>query len=198
MSDVEPLTTTPPEVTPSRRGGRTALTIATLVGIVVAMLVVLLVTRDPAVDRLGDSPLLGRVAPAVDGTTLDGGHVSMDDYRGRWVVLNFMASWCTPCRTEHPELLAFDEAHRERGDAVLIGVTFGDTDDDARAFFTELGGDWPVVSDLEDGIGVAYGVTQPPETFLITPGGEVAHRITGATTRAELEAVIAAFERGTG
>jgi peroxiredoxin len=109
-----------------------------------------------------------------------------------------MASWCVPCQVEHPELLAFDAAHRDRGDAALIGVTFDNDADDARAFFEERGGDWPVLDDPENSVGVTYGVTQPPETFLITPGGEVAHRITGETTQADLEDVIDAFEGRTG
>lgn len=184
-----------PVIVRSRLGGRSALAIAAIVGIVVAMLVVLLSTREPATDRVQDSRLIGQVAPTVVGETLDGERLDLGDYRGRWVVLNFMASWCVPCRTEHPELVRFDEAHRERGDAVLVGVTFDNQADDARAFFAQRGGDWPVIDDPENSIGVAFGVLAPPETFLITPTGEVAYRIVGATTQDELEAVIAAFER---
>lgn len=195
MSDVQ-APDQPPTVAPSRRGGRSVLTISALVGLVVAMLVVLLVTRDPATERVGASRLVGRVAPAVAGTTLDGDPVDIDDHRGRWVVVNFMASWCIPCRVEHPELVAFDEAHREAGDAVLIGVTFDNDADDARAFFAQRGGGWPVIDDPENSIGVAFGVTQPPETFVVAPDGTVVERFVGAVTRAQLDDVIAFFERG--
>ena len=85
------------------------------------------------------------------------------------MVLNFFASWCMPCLEEHPELLAFDAAHRAEGDAVLVSVTFDDKADDARAFFEEHGGAWPVIDDPENSIGVAYGVAQVPETFVIAP-----------------------------
>ena len=86
------------------------------------------------------------------------------------------------CIEEHPELVAFDEAHRAEGDAVLIGVTFDNDADDARAFFAERGGDWPVIDDPDNSIGVAYGVAQVPETFVIAPDGIVVQRFAGGVT----------------
>jgi cytochrome c biogenesis protein CcmG/thiol:disulfide interchange protein DsbE len=120
--------------------------------------------------------------------------VSIDDYRGRWVMVNFFASWCIPCREEHPELDAFDVAHRAEGDAVLMSVTFDNDADDARAFFEREGGDWPVIDDPENSIGVAYGVAQVPETFVVAPNGIVVQRFAGAVTKAELDEVIARYE----
>ena len=136
---------------------------------VVALLVVVLATRDSRASARPHSPLLGQIAPPTEGDTIDGGHFSMADQRGRWVVLNFFASWCVPCLEEHPELAAFDAAHRAEGDAVLVSTTFDDRADDARAFFDEHGGTWPVIDDPENSIGVAYGVAQVPETFVIAP-----------------------------
>lgn len=175
-------------------GPRAALVASAVIAVLVALLVAVLATRDPSGERATQSPLIGRLAPATAGTTLDGQQVSIDDQRGRWVIVNFFASWCTPCRTEHPELLAFDAAHRAAGDAVLIGVTFDDRADDARDFFAERGGDWPVIDDPENSIGVAYGVAQVPETFVIAPNGTVVQRFAGAVTRAELDELIAIYE----
>lgn len=176
--------------------GRTALTVSALVAIVVAALVVVLATRDPAGERATQSALIGAVAPAAAGTTLDGEQVSIDDHRGRWVVLNFFGSWCGPCLTEHPELVAFDEAHRRIGDAVLVGVTFDDRLEDARAFFDEHGGDWPVINDPENSIGVAYGIAQVPESWLIAPNGIIVQRFAREITARELDEAIAHFEGG--
>src|SRR3546814_14950931 len=83
---------------------------------------------------------------------------------------------------EHPELVAFDEAHREAGDAAVVSVTYDDRTDDAKEFFAKRGGDWPVVDDPENSIGVAYGVARVPETFLVAPNGLVVHRLVGAAT----------------
>jgi cytochrome c biogenesis protein CcmG/thiol:disulfide interchange protein DsbE len=174
--------------------GRTVLTIAALVGIVVAALVVVLATREPAGERANRSALIGKVAPAAAGTTIDGQQVSIDDFRGRWVVLNFFGSWCEPCLHEHPQLMAFDRAHRAEGDAVLLAVTFDDTLDDAREFFAEHGGDWPVINDPENSIGVAYGIAKVPESWLIAPNGIVVQRFAGEITTRELDDAIAHFE----
>lgn len=181
---------------PGRR--RTALVSAVVLAVVVAGLVALLATRDPSTERAHQSPLFGRLAPPTEGRTLDGGEVSIDDYRGRWVVVNFFASWCTPCRVEHPELKAFHEAHLEAGDAALVAVTYDNRTEDARRFFEEEGGGWPVIDDPDNSIGVAYGVAQVPESFVVAPNGTVVHRFAGGVTREDLDEVIAAYEEGAG
>jgi cytochrome c biogenesis protein CcmG/thiol:disulfide interchange protein DsbE len=183
---------TEPSVEPT--GPRTALVASVVVAVLVAILVAVLATRDSSNERSTHSPLIGNVAPTVEGSTISGDEVSTSDQRGRWVVLNFFASWCTPCRVEHPELAAFHAAHRAEGDAVLIAVTFDDRADKARAFFEERGGDWPVIDDPENSIGVAFGVAQVPETFVISPTGVVVQRFAGAVTRQAIEDVIAAVE----
>jgi cytochrome c biogenesis protein CcmG/thiol:disulfide interchange protein DsbE len=157
-------------------------------------MVAVLATRDPSTERASQSPLIGELAPAAAGTTIDGEEVSIDDHRGRWVMLNFFASWCIPCLEEHPELNAFDVAHRAEGDAVLMSVTFDDKAKTAREFFDDHGGEWPVIDDPDNSIGVAYGVAQVPETFVIAPNGVVVQRFAGAVTRAELDEVIARYE----
>lgn len=195
MTDaVPPGADTPAEIDRPAPGRRTAAIAAGALAVVVALLVVLLATSDPSTERADDSPLIGKLAPATAGDTLDGGTVSIDEHRGRWVVVNFFASWCTPCIEEHRELEAFDEAHRAEGDAVLVGVTYDNDADEARAFFAQRGGDWPVIDDPDNRIGVAYGVAQVPESFVISPDGIVVHRFAGGVTEAMLDDVIAHFE----
>ena len=177
------------------RGDRTAVVAAAVVAVVVALLVGILATRDASSERQTQSPLLGRVAPAVQGTTLDGETFDIDEWRGRWVVVNFFASWCIPCREEHPQLVAFDEAHRAAGDAGVVSVTYDNRSDDARRFFEENGGDWPVVDDPENSIGVAYGVARVPESFLVSPSGIVVERLVGGVTAAQLTELIDQYEQ---
>jgi cytochrome c biogenesis protein CcmG/thiol:disulfide interchange protein DsbE len=176
------------------RRPRTALLASVVIAVLVALMVAVLATSDSSNEQATQSPLLGEIAPPTAGDTIDGGAFDIADQRGRWVVLNFFASWCVPCLEEHPELAAFDAAHRAEGDAVLVSTTFDDTADDAREFFEEQGGSWPVIDDPENAIGVAYGVAQVPETFVISPNGTVVQRYAGAVTRAQLEELIASYE----
>jgi cytochrome c biogenesis protein CcmG, thiol:disulfide interchange protein DsbE len=153
-------------------------------------LFVVLATREPGENRAWDTPLAGKPAPALSGTTLDGGTFDLTSQRGRWVVVNFFATWCPPCLKEHPELVRFHERHAAIGDATLVSVLFDDTPEAASAFFEENGGDWPVVIDARASIAADYGFFQPPESFIIDPNGIVYGKFIGGITDAQLEAFL--------
>lgn len=140
------------------------------------------------------SPLLGQVVPDISGPTLRGGTFDIDDRRDQWVVVNFFASWCVPCRNEHPELVAFDDAHRPVGDASVVSVILNDDPDDVAAFFDEHGGDWPVLLDEDSDAVVEFGVTAPPETYLVAPSGVVAAAWIGQVTQEALDGAIAELQ----
>ncbi len=172
---------------------RVGLIVSLVVAVLAVAFVGVLATREPATERRAKSPLIGQVAPAIVAPTLDGEQFDIDDHRGQWVVVNFFATWCKPCVEEHPELVAFDEAHRVTGDATVVSVVYNQGDDVVRDFFAEQGGDWPVVTD--DGLAAAnYGVVAVPETYLVTPLGYVVQKYTGGVTRAAIEDDIAALE----
>lgn len=180
----------PIDLPPSRRRGPW---LGTVAAAVVVLLIVVLATRDVERNQPGRGVLLGTVVPAVAGPTLDGSMFDIDDQRGRWVVVNFFASWCPPCRVEHPELAGFAERHESR-DAVLVGVAMNDRVGDVTAFFDELGGDWPVLATDTTSIVIDFAVTAPPTTFLVAPSGVVVQEFVGAVTADQLDATIRAVE----
>src|SRR6202011_4949167 len=93
----------PPRTTVHRR--HTARWVAGVTLVVGAALVAVLATRPPQTATEVDTPLVGQVAPGIAGATLAGGSFDLAGQRGRWVVVNFFASWCPPCQQEQPELV---------------------------------------------------------------------------------------------
>ena len=144
------------------------LAVLVVVGIVLA-------TRTPQEATQVDSPLLGHMAPGFSGTDLrTGHHVSLASLRGRYVVVNFFASWCVPCQDEEPDMVtfAYNQSH-QAGGADVVGVVFHDETSSARQFLQSQGAIWPTVSDPGGTIAQSYGVTAPPTTFVIDPSGRI-------------------------
>jgi len=118
----------------------------------------------------GGSGLVGRQAPDVSGPTLDGASLSLADYRGRPVIVNFWGPSCVPCRDEFPVLLAKLEQHAG-DDLAVIGVLTDDPPEPARAFVAEMGASWPTVIDEDQAIRRSYSVFARPYSFFIDRDG---------------------------
>lgn len=159
------------------------------VGVVVALLVVVLATSAPAINRRTRSPLVGKPAPDVSGQLLSGTGTYNLTYRSnRWTVVNFFASWCRECIDEHADFLKFSQSHLP-DQVELVSVLFEDKSSDAQKFFADRGGNWPVV--IDDGrLALDFGVAAVPETFVISPNGTVAVKFVGTITADGLDAVI--------
>ena len=138
-----------------------------------ALVLTLAFRRDPHDIKTGT---VGKPAPAFALRSLtDGTTVSLDQYKGKVVVLNFWSSWCIPCKEENPALT--DVWERYRGtDVVLLGIVFQDPVDAARNYTTRLGNTWPSGVDDNGQVAISYGVYGPPETFFIDPDGIIAGR----------------------
>lgn len=161
--------------------------VACAAALVAVALIVLFATRPSAKDVLAQSPLLGKKAPLVAGPAIAGGHVDLRQYRGRYVLLNFSASWCTPCQVEAPQLIQFTDDHAHSHDATVLGVVFSDTAGNALSFARSNGVKWRIVADPSGRIALEYGVADPPESFLISPNGRVLAEIVGGVTSSGLE-----------
>lgn len=123
-------------------------------------------------------PRQGDPAPDFSLTLLDGSEVSLSDLRGHVVVLNFWASWCSPCRTEAPVLQRAWETYKDRG-VLFLGTSYHDAGGASQAFIEEFGITYPNGVDLRGRISRAYAVTGVPETFIIDRDGRVAWFLIG-------------------
>ncbi len=126
----------------------------------------------PSLVVVGGSPLLGRAAPDFTLTDLEGELVSLSDYRGRPVILNFWASWCGPCKVEFP--LFQDARERYSGEGLeILGIIHDDSAEAAAAFVSEEGSAWPALLDPDDVAWSAYGGLGLPTSFFIDREGVV-------------------------
>jgi peroxiredoxin len=102
---------------------------------------------------------------------LEGKKVSLQDFRGKVIFLNFWATWCVPCREEMP---AMEKLYREFKDKnfVVLAVNVKDRKPDAVSFVKELKLSYPIVIDPDAQVGLLYGAWGLPTTYLIGPKGE--------------------------
>jgi cytochrome c biogenesis protein CcmG/thiol:disulfide interchange protein DsbE len=148
--------------------------VALIVGL--ALVLTLAFRRDPHDIKTGT---VGKPAPAFTLPSLaDGTSVSLDQYKGKIVILNFWSSWCIPCKEENPALTNVWERYRGT-DVVLLGVVFQDSADAARAYTSRLGNTWASAIDDNGQIALSYGVFGPPETYFIGADGVIAGRHIG-------------------
>jgi len=128
------------------------------------------------------SPLVGKPAPPFKLQLFDEGNLSLEELRGKVVVLNFWASWCYPaCYEEAPILEAGWRESRDRG-VVFIGVNIQDTEPKAREFLRRFNHTFPNGPDPRGLISVDYGVYGVPETFFIDRKGMIRAKHVGAVT----------------
>ncbi len=113
----------------------------------------------------------------------DGSYTDFSDYQGRWVVLNYWAEWCAPCRAELPELNELNE----HDSIVVLGVNFdGIIGEPLNKLITEMDIHFPVL--LADP-RARWQLEQPsvlPTTLVLDPNGDLAHQLTGPQTKAGL------------
>ncbi|MCU0268586.1 MAG: TlpA family protein disulfide reductase [Acidimicrobiales bacterium] len=166
---------------------RRAVVIAAAVLVVLASATAFAVLGDLTTSSDAQGPA---VAPPIDLPRLeDPDEVwRLADQRGTPVLVNFWASWCTPCRAEMPELQALVE--RSDGQIRAVGINLWDDAAAAKAFAEEVGVDYPLVLDRDGEVAQAYGITVVPSMVVIDDAGRVVGRASGKPTAAELERLV--------
>lgn len=135
------------------------------------------------------SPFIGKQMPVLKGIDLlePARSFSHEDMRGQVWLLNFWATWCPPCREEHPLLVGLART----GQVPIIGVNFKDDEVRAAAWLKELGNPYgSTVTDKSGRLGIEFGVYGLPETFVIDAGGTIRYKFVGPLTPSILETKI--------
>jgi cytochrome c biogenesis protein CcmG/thiol:disulfide interchange protein DsbE len=131
------------------------------------------------------SALLDKEAPRFVLTGLnDGAGVSRDALKGGPVLINFFASWCVPCRVEHPLLMRLSEHDH----VSLYGIDYKDKPEDARKLLTQFGDPYRGIGLDRDGrVGLDFGVYGVPETYVLDGTGHIRKRFVGPLTAQQVD-----------
>lgn len=151
--------------------------------LVIAVFLGMGLTRDP---RKLPSTMIDKPAPQFTLARVQAldRHFSPEEMRGQVWLLNVWASWCAPCRVEHPLLVEI-----ERSKLVpIVGLNYKDRPEDALKFLGQLGDPYVASASDRDGrVGIEYGVYGVPETFVIDKRGRIRHKHVGPLTSEALQ-----------
>lgn len=148
-----------------------------------------------ALNATGQPPAAreGRAAPDFQLPALNGGVTRLSDYRGSFVLVNFWASWCGPCRGETPDLEAFYRQHAGRG-LVVLGVNQQEGEGTVRSFAEEFAVTYPMLLDRSGGVSDGYRVsTGLPISFFVDPDGVIRRIFIGRVEPQHLDALAAEY-----
>lgn len=136
------------------------------------------------------------MAPPLVFTTFEGETISLDDLKGKGVVINFWASWCDPCRDEADLLEQTWRREKDNG-IVFLGLDYLDQEPAALAYLEEFDVTYPNGPDLRSEIARRYGIKGVPETFFISPDGQIVETVIGPITgQAQMDQLISLIRPG--
>jgi len=171
--------------TPESRGKRNPLALVVVAIVAAAMLYF----GFHMARRSGPAPRITKSGPAPDFTlqSLDGNTMRLSDLKGKAVLLNFWATWCSPCKIEMPWFIELQKQYGSQG-LQIVGVAMDDSSkEDIAKFAKDMGVNYPVLLGKEE-VGDAYGgVPALPETFFIGRDGKIVDKIIGLKGKSEIE-----------
>lgn len=115
---------------------------------------------------------VGSRAPEFQSLTLGGKPTKLGDLRGRPVIINFWATWCTPCKKEMPDIQKIFESSSSNN-LIVLAINFDEPEPTVERFVQELSLTFPVVLDPDKKISALYGVYGLPTTFFVDSGGVI-------------------------
>lgn len=135
--------------------------------------------------------VVGDTVPDFTFTTFDGQEISLQDHKGKVVVLNFWASWCKPCEQEAADLEAAWRFYQPGGEVVFLGVGYADTQPEALKYLERFKITYPNGPDLGTRITQAFRIRGVPETYFIDQEGKLAWvKISPFSSQSEIHNVV--------
>jgi len=177
----------PPNLPESGRGGRSPLVLVVLALAVTGMLYFAFHAARRTQAGVAPSALMTSPAPNFTLESLDGKNMTLSEFRGKAVLLNFWATWCAPCKIEMPWFVELQNQYGPQG-LQIVGVAMDDSSkEDIAKFAKDMGVNYPVLIGKES-VGDEYGgVPALPESFFIGRNGKIVDKIIGLKGKEEIE-----------
>lgn len=142
-----------------------------------------------------ESIQVGNTMPSFSQADTSGKMISSDEFRGKYLLIDFWASWCGPCRRENPNVVAmYNELHDKGPGFEILGVSLDESKENWIQAIEADGLTWPHVSDLKgwsNEVAGQYGINSIPHTVLVDPDGKIiAHKLRGDELRSKLESLL--------
>jgi cytochrome c biogenesis protein CcmG/thiol:disulfide interchange protein DsbE len=176
----------------SNQPGSRMVWVAVAGGLVFVVVAVIFAGRFGSDPSISSSPLIGKQAPTSEIALMDGtGDISVEDFDGDIRVVNYWASWCLGCRTEHDALTTAASDYVDFG-VTFIAINYQDTPGNAAAFLDELGRSPATIYTVDQDSRTAFqwGVLGLPETFFVNRDGIVVGKVSGPVTHGLLTQTI--------
>jgi peroxiredoxin len=125
---------------------------------------------------------------------LEGNEVSLSDYKGKKVFLNFWATWCPPCKAEMPEIEKVYQESKD-SDLVVLAVEIGEPLDTVKTFIDNNGYNFKVLLDLDQSVAASYGISAIPASFFIDEDGNIVDKRVGGMNYDEMKEYIAKLDK---
>ena len=143
----------------------------------------------PAPSELPATAEIGRLAPDFTLIDLEGNRVTLSDFRGKVVFINFWATWCPPCRAEMPEIEAVYQEYKNQ-DVVVIGVDIRENESEVRQCVEEDDFSWIFVLDTTGAVSASYAITAIPTSFFLDEEGVIQSAQIGPMTGRVMEELL--------
>jgi peroxiredoxin len=184
----------------SARLYRTALSIGAALAFVAALALIIITGLPERADFTGQvipgqlpiAPEINAIAPPFVRPDRNGQIIRLSDFRGTWVIINFWATWCEPCRVEMPILQAIYEARKSEGLRILA-VNLGEAPNTIRDWQTTLGLTYDMLVDERQVVAALYHLRGQPSTYVVSPNGIITHIFYGPASESALTAALGAL-----
>jgi thiol-disulfide isomerase/thioredoxin len=125
---------------------------------------------------------------------IDGNEVSLSDFMGKKVFLNFWATWCPPCKAEMPEIEKIYQETKD-SDLVILSVEIGESNDTVKEFLADKDYNFKVLLDLDQSVATTYGISAIPTSFFIDEEGNIISKRVGGMSYDEMNEYIEALDK---